>query len=100
MSAPGTVSPTGGSQTTVTIQADGRALRVASGVTVAAALIDAGVTAFRRSAGGDARSPLCGMGTCFECRVTIDGVPHRRACLVPVSEGMRVDTVPPSRERA
>ena len=28
------------------------------------------------------------MGTCFECRVTIDGEPHRRACLEPVREGM------------
>jgi sarcosine oxidase subunit alpha len=87
MSGPGAVSPAA-----VTIHADGRALRVPQGVSVAAALIDAGVTAFRRSASGEVRSPLCGMGTCFECRVTIDGVAHRRACLIPVSEGMRVST--------
>ena len=87
MSAAGAVSPTA-----VTIHADGRALRVPPGISVAAALIDGGVTAFRRSVGDEARSPLCGMGTCFECRVTIDGVAHRRACLVPVSEGMRVST--------
>jgi predicted molibdopterin-dependent oxidoreductase YjgC len=85
-------SSSGTTLTTVTIHADGRALRVPAGVSVAAALLDAGVTAFRRSAGGDARGPLCGMGTCFECRVTIDGVAHRRACLVPVADGMRVST--------
>jgi sarcosine oxidase subunit alpha len=65
---------------------------VPAGSSVAAALIDAGVTAFRHSVSDEVRGPLCGMGTCFECRVTIDGVAHRRACLIPVSEGMRVST--------
>jgi len=32
------------------------------------------------------------MGTCYECRVTIDGVAHRRACLVTVADGMHVTT--------
>jgi sarcosine oxidase subunit alpha len=32
------------------------------------------------------------MGICHECRVTIDGVPHRRACLVPLADGMDVRT--------
>jgi sarcosine oxidase subunit alpha len=76
----------------VTILADGRSVRVAAGVTVAAALLDLGVSAFRRSASGDPRAPLCGMGTCYECRVTIDGVAHRRACLVTVADGMHVAT--------
>ena len=87
MNASNAVSPA-----TVAIDVDGRALRVTAGVSVAAVLFDAGVTAFRRSASGDARGPVCGMGTCFECRVTIDGVAQRRACLVPVSDGMRVTT--------
>jgi NADPH-dependent 2,4-dienoyl-CoA reductase/sulfur reductase-like enzyme len=34
------------------------------------------------------------MGTCFECRVTIDGEPHRRACLEPIREGMDVLVIP------
>ena len=76
----------------VSIVADGRTVSVPVGVTVAAALIDLGVASFRRSVSGEPRGPLCGMGTCYECRVTIDGVMHRRACLVPVAEGMRVDT--------
>ena len=87
MSAPGAVSPT-----VVTIHADGRALRVPAGVSVAAALIDAGVTAFRRSVSDEVRSPLCGMGTCFECRVTIDGVPHRLGCMTLCAPGMEVVT--------
>jgi sarcosine oxidase subunit alpha len=32
------------------------------------------------------------MGTCFECRVTVDGVAQRRACLEPVRSGMTVVT--------
>jgi len=32
------------------------------------------------------------MGICFECRVTVDGDPHRRACLEPVRDGMEVET--------
>jgi sarcosine oxidase subunit alpha len=32
----------------------------------------------------------CGIGHCFECRVTVDGIPDVRSCLVEVREGMRV----------
>lgn len=76
----------------VTILADGRPVRVPAGVTVAAALLDLGLSAFRRSVSGDPRAPLCGMGTCYECRVTIDDVAHRRACLITVADGMHVTT--------
>ena len=76
----------------VPISADGRPVQVPAGVTVAAALLELGVSAFRRSVSGDPRAPLCGMGTCYECRVTIDGFAHRRACLVTVAEGMHVMT--------
>lgn len=82
----------------VTISADGRSVRVPAGVTVAAALLDLGVSAFRRSVSGEPRAPLCGMGTCYECRVTIDGVAHRRACLVTVADGMHVVTAAGEKE--
>ncbi len=75
---------------TIEIIANGRRSRVPAGITVAAALLDLGVTVFRRSATGEPRGPVCGMGVCYECRVTIDGVPHRRACIVPVANGMEV----------
>jgi len=74
------------------IRVDGRELTVAPGRTLAAALLDAGATAFRRSASGEPRGPVCGMGVCHECRVTVDGVPDRRACLEPVRDGMEVVT--------
>lgn len=79
---------------TVTMVADGRAMRVVAGTSVAAALLNAGITMFRRSVTGEPRAALCGMGICHECRVTIDGAAHQRACLVTVAEGMRVVTGP------
>ena len=76
----------------VTIVVDGRECRVPAGTTVATALLGLGVRAFRRSVHGEPRAPLCGMGICFECRVAIDGVADRRACLVPVIDGLLVHT--------
>jgi sarcosine oxidase subunit alpha len=76
----------------ITIEVNGARHRAPQGITVAAALLNVGVWSFRRAEGDDARGPLCGMGICHECRVTIDGTPHRRACLVPIVEGMVVRT--------
>ena len=78
--------------TLVAFTLDGAPHRAAPGTSVAAALLNAGVWSFRRAQGGDVRGPLCGMGICHECRVSLDGVPHQRACLVPVAEGMDVRT--------
>ena len=69
---------------------DGRPAQAEAGTSVLAALWNDGRRAVRTSVSGEARGPLCGMGTCFECRVTIDGEPHRRSCLEPVREGMAV----------
>jgi len=54
---------------------DGRPLQVAEGTTVAAALALGGDGSSRTSVGGQRRAPVCGMGVCQECRVTIDGQP-------------------------
>jgi predicted molibdopterin-dependent oxidoreductase YjgC len=76
----------------VTIVVDERVCNVPADITVAAALLNLGVPAFRRSVLGESRAPLCGMGICHECRVEIDGVPDRRSCLVRVEDGLRVRT--------
>jgi aerobic-type carbon monoxide dehydrogenase small subunit (CoxS/CutS family) len=75
---------------TIRIFVNGTALDVPEGVSLAAALLNAGHSTFRKSVGGEARGPICGMGICFECRVTLDGVMGTRACLEPVREGMQV----------
>jgi D-hydroxyproline dehydrogenase subunit gamma len=77
---------------TVDFTLDGTPCRVPAGASVAAALLNAGVRSFHASVHGGARAPLCGMGSCYECRVTIDGVAHTRACLVLLADGMDVRT--------
>ena len=76
----------------VTIIVNGREQEVSEGVPLVVALLNCGVTHFRTSVRGDGRAPICGMGTCFECRVTVGGKEHQRSCLVPCVGGMVVDT--------
>ena len=68
------------------------AVSVPPGSMVAAAVLQAGVVSFRRSVTGEARGPLCGMGICFECRVTVNGVAHVRSCQTLCENGMDVRT--------
>jgi predicted molibdopterin-dependent oxidoreductase YjgC len=76
----------------VTIQINGRSLNVPVGTVLASAIAGAGIARFRRSVGGQPRGPLCGMGICMECRVTINGQPHCRSCQTLCREGMEVST--------
>jgi predicted molibdopterin-dependent oxidoreductase YjgC len=76
----------------IKITVDGEHVRVGEGVSLAAALMMAGRAATRRSVGGEERGPLCGMGICFECRVTVDGERHVRSCQTLCREGMEVRT--------
>jgi predicted molibdopterin-dependent oxidoreductase YjgC len=71
---------------------DGKPVRAMPGETLAAALYAAGIRAWRRSRQGDPRGLLCGMGVCYDCLVTVDGVPGQRACQVEVRPGMVVST--------
>jgi D-hydroxyproline dehydrogenase subunit gamma len=76
----------------VALVIDGRPVAVRPGTTVAAAVGLAGISRYRRSISGEPRGPVCGMGICFECRVTIDGVPHRLSCQTLCAPGMEVRT--------
>jgi predicted molibdopterin-dependent oxidoreductase YjgC len=77
---------------TVTLLVNGDSVTMPEGSMVAAAILKIGVHAFRRSATGELRGPLCGMGICFECRVTIDGEAHCRSCQTVCRNGMDVRT--------
>lgn len=77
----------------VTVTIDGRALGVRAGTLVAAAIeIAAPGRGARLAVGGSRRQPLCGMGVCGECRVTIDGRAHRLGCQTLCSAGMEIRT--------
>lgn len=76
----------------ITLTIDARRLAVAQGTTVAAAIAIGGGLTTRVSVGGAPRAPLCGMGVCQECRVTINGAPHQLACQTLCAGGMEVRT--------
>lgn len=75
----------------ISLTVNGAAITVAPDTTVAAAVVLAGA-ATRISVSGEPRGPLCGMGVCFECRVTIDGIPHQRSCQILCAPGLAVTT--------
>jgi sarcosine oxidase subunit alpha len=78
---------------TISLKVDGKDIRARAGDTVAGAMLAAGVDRFRTTPVTESpRAPYCLMGVCFDCLVTIDGVGSRQACLVPVREGMAVET--------
>jgi len=76
----------------VAITVNGMVVLVPRGATVAAAVARAGVTMLRKSVSGEPRAALCGMGICFECRVTVNGRAHSRSCQIPCESGMEVRT--------
>ncbi|MCP3102140.1 (2Fe-2S)-binding protein [Myxococcus sp. K15C18031901] len=76
----------------VTLRINGRVVTVPEGTSVAAALGTGDALVSRADLSGRPRGPLCGMGVCFECRATVDGVPEVLTCLVPCREGQEVVT--------
>ena len=75
----------------VTVIIDDRAVAVPAGLSVAAAMLCAGVDTFRTTpVSGAPRGPYCLMGACFDCLVVIDGVQNRQACMVDVVDGMHI----------
>lgn len=75
----------------VTLQVQGQAVTARAGDTLAMALLNAGVVAFRHTpVSGQPRAPLCLMGVCFDCLVEVDGQQNVQACMVEVREGMQV----------
>lgn len=66
-------------------------LVVPAGASVAVAVMLAG-QACRTSVKGEPRGPLCGMGTCFECRAVVNGKAHSRSCQIQCEPGMEVRT--------
>ena len=84
---------------TVRFSFDGAAIEAREGDSVAAALLAAGVATCRTTpVSGVPRAPYCMMGVCFDCLVVIDGVGNRQACLVPVRDGMAVESQRGKRE--
>jgi len=85
------MSELNGSAGTVTVRINGEQVTLPRGSMVIAALLNTGIPC-RVSVSGEERTALCGMGICFECRATVNGVAQQRTCQIVCKEGMTVET--------
>ncbi len=74
---------------------DGETFVARQGESIAAALAASGTLALRCTRRGAPRGLHCGMGSCFDCIVTVDGRTGVRACLEKVQAGMTVTSAMP-----
>ncbi len=78
----------------VRIEFEGRPLEAEAGESVAAALLAAGILTWRKGpVAEEMRGAGCLIGHCQECLIGIEGAGVRQACLVPVTDGMRLRQV-------
>jgi aerobic-type carbon monoxide dehydrogenase small subunit (CoxS/CutS family) len=75
----------------ITMTVNGAQVTVPDGATVAVAVAISG-QACRKSVVGQPRTAFCGMGICYECRVTVNGKHHCRSCQLLCKPGMDVRT--------
>lgn len=73
------------------ISVDGTPCEAYEGESVAAAVMADGGLELRRTEAGAPRGYFCGMGVCFDCVMTVDGVPNTRTCVTWVRDGMTVE---------
>lgn len=75
------------------ITVDGRTVTALPGQSIAAALWGAGILAWRTTRNTSRpRGAFCGIGQCYDCLVTVNGEPNRRACLRPACPGDTITT--------
>lgn len=76
----------------VMISVNGKKIAAYKGETILAALLAAGYKTLKRSPiAHDPRGALCGMGVCFECIVTVNGIPNTRSCMTEVENDMEIE---------
>jgi hypothetical protein len=74
---------------------DGDPVAGVRGQTIAGALLASGTLAWRTTASaGRSRGVFCGIGVCFDCTVTVNGLPDVRACQRRAVKGDVVETGP------
>ena len=74
------------------IELDGQPIPARTGQTIAEALLNNGIRTFRRTTNNAPRGVYCNMGTCYECRMIVNGIPNIRACMTPATPGCKVIT--------
>lgn len=80
-------------QQTVTIYYNGKPLEAVEGEPIAAALMNAGIRAFRKTVKRhEPRGIFCAIGRCTDCMMVVDGRPNTRTCVTYVKDGMCVQS--------
>ncbi len=87
-----------GKKPDMTVYVNGAETPAWEGETVAGLMLRLPEAGRASTVGGDPRLPYCQMGVCFECLAIVDGVASRQGCLVPVRQGMRIDSQHGKRE--
>lgn len=81
-------APAEPSEQPVHITVDGRPLTGVSGQSIAGVMLGADMRSWRSTARANApRGIFCGIGVCFDCLVSVDGVRDVRACQRQAREG-------------
>lgn len=78
--------------TAIRITLDGEPLSGTAGQTIAAVLLAAGHQVWRQAPSGARRGVFCGIGVCFDCLVTVNGLRDVRACRRRAHDGDVVTT--------
>lgn len=72
---------------------NGEKIPFESGDSVAAALLRSGKSVLRTTRfTGEPRSIFCGIGHCYDCLVSINGVINQRACLAKAELNLNVES--------
>ncbi|GAB4588917.1 (2Fe-2S)-binding protein [Nocardia sp. IFM 10818] len=79
--------PVGRSDRPLTITIDGVAVNGVHGQTLASVLLAADRSHWRTGPNGGRRGVFCGIGICFDCAATVNGVPDIRLCRRPARDG-------------
>ncbi|WP_378733196.1 (2Fe-2S)-binding protein [Nocardia brasiliensis] len=89
---PADADPVGRADRALTVTVDGVSMPGAHGQTLATVLLADGRSQWRTAPSGGARGVFCGIGVCFDCVATVNGIPDVRLCRRPARDGDIVTT--------
>lgn len=77
--------------TGIHIEVDGERIAGLAGQSIAGLLLADGRVAWRHTRTGRPRGVFCGIGACFDCLVTVNGLRDVRACQRRAAQGDKVE---------
>lgn len=76
-----------GATTAITVHVDGHPVSGLAGQTIAGILLSAGRDSWRTTRRGRPRGVFCGIGVCYDCLLTVNGLSDVRACQRRAADG-------------